>query len=74
MSEAERYDVVVVGSGEGGKYLAWHMAQSGHTTAVVERRWVGGSCPEHQLPPEQERNLERGGRPARRITLQTSAP
>ena len=37
--------MVILGSGQGGKQLAWHLAQSGHRTAVVERRWVGGSCP-----------------------------
>jgi pyruvate/2-oxoglutarate dehydrogenase complex dihydrolipoamide dehydrogenase (E3) component len=35
----------VLGSGTGGKPLAWHMARSGRRTAVVERRWIGGSCP-----------------------------
>src|SRR5271169_1234464 len=45
MSEPEQFDVLVLGSGQGGKLLAWHMAQSGRRTAVVERRWVGGSCP-----------------------------
>src|ERR1700757_3665632 len=45
MSEPERYEVLILGSGEPGKLLAWHMAQSGRRTAVVERRWVGGSCP-----------------------------
>src|SRR5246500_2784123 len=45
MSEPERYEVLILGSGEAGKLLAWHMAQSGRRTAVVERRWVGGSCP-----------------------------
>jgi len=45
MSQPERYDVLVLGSGFGGKLLAWHMARSGQRTAVVERRWVGGSCP-----------------------------
>jgi pyruvate/2-oxoglutarate dehydrogenase complex dihydrolipoamide dehydrogenase (E3) component len=45
MSQPERYDVLVLGSGFGGKLLAWHMARSGRRTAVVERRWVGGSCP-----------------------------
>ena len=55
MSELERYDVVVIGSGEGGKYLAWHMAQTGQRTAVVERRWVGGSCPNiNCLPSKNE--------------------
>jgi pyruvate/2-oxoglutarate dehydrogenase complex dihydrolipoamide dehydrogenase (E3) component len=44
MSQSERYEIVVVGSGTGGKLMAWHMAQSGRRTAVVERRWIGGSC------------------------------
>ncbi len=45
MSEPERFEVLILGSGEAGKLLAWHMAGSGRRTAVVERRWVGGSCP-----------------------------
>jgi pyruvate/2-oxoglutarate dehydrogenase complex dihydrolipoamide dehydrogenase (E3) component len=45
MPETEHYEVVVIGSGEAGKHLTWHMAQAGHRTAVVERKYVGGSCP-----------------------------
>ncbi len=45
MPQTERYDVLVLGSGFGGKLLAWHLARSGRRTAVVERRWIGGSCP-----------------------------
>jgi pyruvate/2-oxoglutarate dehydrogenase complex dihydrolipoamide dehydrogenase (E3) component len=45
MSEPERVEVLVLGSGFGGKLLAWHLARSGRKTAVVERRWIGGSCP-----------------------------
>jgi pyruvate/2-oxoglutarate dehydrogenase complex dihydrolipoamide dehydrogenase (E3) component len=45
MSQPEQFDIVILGSGKSGKLLAWHMAQSGRRTAVVERRWVGGSCP-----------------------------
>jgi pyruvate/2-oxoglutarate dehydrogenase complex dihydrolipoamide dehydrogenase (E3) component len=51
----ENYKNVIIGSGEGGKYLAWHLAQSGQKTAVVERRWVGGSCPNiNCLPTKNE--------------------
>ena len=51
----ESYENVVIGSGEGGKYLAWHLAQSGQRTAVVERRWIGGSCPNvNCLPSKNE--------------------
>ncbi|MHA6692690.1 FAD-dependent oxidoreductase [Devosia sp. A449] len=53
MPELEQYDVVVVGSGEGGKYLAWHLAQTGLRTAVVERRWIGGSCPNTNCLPSK---------------------
>src|ERR1700761_9156426 len=42
---AEQFDVVILGSGQGGKLLAWHLGRSGKTVAVIERRWVGGSCP-----------------------------
>src|SRR5277367_3942437 len=51
----EQYKNLIVGSGEGGKYLAWHLAQSGQKTAVVERRWIGGSCPNiNCLPSKNE--------------------
>jgi pyruvate/2-oxoglutarate dehydrogenase complex dihydrolipoamide dehydrogenase (E3) component len=45
MSRVERFDTVILGSGQGGKLLAWHLGHSGKKVAVVERRWVGGSCP-----------------------------
>jgi pyruvate/2-oxoglutarate dehydrogenase complex dihydrolipoamide dehydrogenase (E3) component len=45
MIQAEQFEVLVLGSGAGGKLIAWHMAQSGRRTAVVERRWIGGACP-----------------------------
>jgi pyruvate/2-oxoglutarate dehydrogenase complex dihydrolipoamide dehydrogenase (E3) component len=44
-SPTEKYDLVVLGSGEGGKYLAWTLARQGRKVAVIERKWVGGSCP-----------------------------
>lgn len=42
---AEEYDLVVLGSGEGSKFLAWTLARQGQRVAVVEQRWIGGSCP-----------------------------
>jgi pyruvate/2-oxoglutarate dehydrogenase complex dihydrolipoamide dehydrogenase (E3) component len=41
----EEYDVVVLGSGEAGKYIAWTLAKKGMKAAVIERKYVGGSCP-----------------------------
>ena len=49
----EAYQNVIIGSGEGGKYLAWHLAQSRQKTAVVERRWIGGSCPNTNCLPSK---------------------
>ena len=45
MSEPQQFEVLILGSGEAGKLLAWHMAGLGRRIAVVERRWIGGSCP-----------------------------
>lgn len=51
----ERFETLILGSGNGGMYLAWHMARSGRRTAVVERRWIGGSCPNiNCLPSKNE--------------------
>jgi glycine/D-amino acid oxidase-like deaminating enzyme len=44
MAYPERFEALILGSGAGGKLLAWHLARSGRRTAVVERRWIGGSC------------------------------
>ncbi len=44
MSEAERYDVLVLGSGTGGKLIAWELAGAGKRTAAIERKQVGGAC------------------------------
>jgi pyruvate/2-oxoglutarate dehydrogenase complex dihydrolipoamide dehydrogenase (E3) component len=45
MPDIEHFEVLILGSGQGGKLLAWHLARSGRRVAVVERQWVGGSCP-----------------------------
>ncbi len=44
-SQPEEYDILILGSGGGGKLLAWTLAKQGMKTAVVERKYVGGSCP-----------------------------
>ena len=53
MSRPEQFETLILGSGQGGKLLAWHMAQAGRRTAVVERRWVGGSCPNIACMPSK---------------------
>ena len=55
MSEPKLYEDLVLGSGAGGKLLAWHLASSGRRVAVVERRYIGGSCPNiNCLPSKNE--------------------
>jgi pyruvate/2-oxoglutarate dehydrogenase complex dihydrolipoamide dehydrogenase (E3) component len=53
MPQSEQFEILVLGSGTGGKLIAWHMAQSGRRTAVVERHWVGGSCPNIACMPSK---------------------
>jgi len=53
MAQSDRFDALVLGSGEGGKYLAWHLARSGQRVAVIERRLIGGSCPNTNCLPSK---------------------
>ena len=45
MPHHQHFDVLIIGSGEAGKNLAWSMGKAGRRTAVVERKLIGGSCP-----------------------------
>jgi len=44
MTEAQHYDAVVIGAGQGGVPLSRALAQAGRKTALVEREHVGGTC------------------------------
>jgi pyruvate/2-oxoglutarate dehydrogenase complex dihydrolipoamide dehydrogenase (E3) component len=55
MAQPNSYQDLVLGSGAGGKLLSWHLARSGRRVAVVERRYIGGSCPNiNCLPSKNE--------------------
>jgi pyruvate/2-oxoglutarate dehydrogenase complex dihydrolipoamide dehydrogenase (E3) component len=41
----EDYDLVILGSGAGSKLLAWTFAERGQRVAAIERKYVGGACP-----------------------------
>ena len=41
----EDYDVVILGGGTGSTVAAWTFAGEGKRVAVVERKYIGGSCP-----------------------------
>ena len=53
MAQAEHLDALVLGSGPGGNLLAWHLARSGQRVALVERRYIGGSCPNIACMPSK---------------------
>jgi pyruvate/2-oxoglutarate dehydrogenase complex dihydrolipoamide dehydrogenase (E3) component len=44
-SNTEQFDLVIIGSGEGSKLAAWDFARQGQRVAVIERRYLGGACP-----------------------------
>src|ERR1700719_4301458 len=45
MSNIEKYENLVIGSGGAGKFIAWTMGEAGRRTAMVERGLLGGACP-----------------------------
>ena len=44
-AQPEVYDLLILGSGAGAKLLAWTFAGQGQRVAAVERKYVGGACP-----------------------------
>ncbi len=40
----ERYDAIVIGTGQAGKPLSLAMGRAGWKTAIIEREHVGGTC------------------------------
>jgi pyruvate/2-oxoglutarate dehydrogenase complex dihydrolipoamide dehydrogenase (E3) component len=43
-TDPEEYDLVVLGSGTGSKVAAWTTAEQGKRVALIERKYIGGSC------------------------------
>ena len=41
----EDYDLVILGGGTGSTVAAWTFASRGQRVAVIERKYIGGSCP-----------------------------
>lgn len=40
----EHFDAIVIGTGQAGPALATKLASSGLSVAIVERKFVGGTC------------------------------
>ena len=41
----ESFQNLIIGSGAGGKIIAWTLAKQGQKTVCIERSMVGGACP-----------------------------
>jgi pyruvate/2-oxoglutarate dehydrogenase complex dihydrolipoamide dehydrogenase (E3) component len=44
-TKPEAYDLVILGGGTGSTVAAWTFARQGQRVAVIDRKYVGGSCP-----------------------------
>ena len=44
-TEPQEYDVVILGGGTGSTVAAWTFAGEGKRVAVIDRKYIGGSCP-----------------------------
>jgi choline dehydrogenase-like flavoprotein len=44
-SQPEEFDLVILGGGTGSTIAAWMFAGEGKRVAVVDRKCIGGSCP-----------------------------
>src|SRR5438270_8166813 len=44
-SQPEEFDLVILGGGTGSTIAAWTFAADGKRVAVVDRKYIGGSCP-----------------------------
>ena len=44
-TQPEEFDLVILGGGTGSTLAAWTFAREGKRVAVVDRKYIGGSCP-----------------------------
>ena len=44
-SRPEEFDVVILGGGTGSTIAAWTFAGEGKRVALIDRKYIGGSCP-----------------------------
>ena len=53
-SSVETYDLVILGGGTGSTIAAWMFASQGQRVAVIERKYIGGSCPNIACLPSKK--------------------
>lgn len=50
-NNTERFDAIIIGTGQSGKPLAFAFGDKGLKTAIVERKYVGGTCINYGCTP-----------------------
>ena len=40
----QHYDSIIIGAGQAGPFLAARLADAGQKVALIEKRWLGGTC------------------------------
>lgn len=51
MLESQRFDAIIIGSGQAGNPLAYALADAGRRVALIESRHLGGSCINYGCSP-----------------------
>ena len=52
-SQVERFDLLILGRGTGSTTAAWTFAAEGRRVAIVDRKYIGGSCPNIACLPSE---------------------
>jgi pyruvate/2-oxoglutarate dehydrogenase complex dihydrolipoamide dehydrogenase (E3) component len=52
-AKAEEFDLVILGGGTGSTIAAWTFAGEGKRVAAVDRKYIGGSCPNIACMPSK---------------------
>jgi pyruvate/2-oxoglutarate dehydrogenase complex dihydrolipoamide dehydrogenase (E3) component len=67
MTQPEEFDLVILGGGTGSTFTAWTSAGEGKRVAVVDRKYIGGSCPNIACLPSK--NIIHSGEPEGRSAV-----
>jgi pyruvate/2-oxoglutarate dehydrogenase complex dihydrolipoamide dehydrogenase (E3) component len=51
--QPEEFDLVILGGGTGSTIAAWTLAGEGKRVAVIDRKYIGGSCPNISCLPSK---------------------
>ena len=56
-TQPEEFDIVILGGGTGATIAAWTFASEGKRVAIIDRKYIGGSCPNIACLPTPDDSL-----------------